>query len=175
VKNFICIVTAVCQKVFCLEAEQKARAEKEAKVRKDKADAEAKERAEKEAELRIRAEAEAKVRLEAEQKARAETEIRKKEEAAKRAEEQRIANEKKQEERRDNPVHSAITGLVLGLASLIFVFTAPFISSAVSVAGIIISMKGLKSKKRGISIVAIILNGIVITLFVGVVIYVLFL
>lgn len=155
-----------------IEAEQKAKAEAEKNAREEaarqakaeearraKEEAEAKEQAKLETELRIRAEAEAKVRLEAEQRAKAEADRKAQEEAAAQAEAKRLEREQRREDRKNNPTHLAWAGLVLGIVTYIMLVTISPVALLTSIAGILLGIRGLKSTKKRVALISIILSG----------------
>lgn len=116
-----------------------------------------------EAELRIKAEAEAKVRVEAEQRAKEEAERKAKKEAAAEANRLKWANFK--ENIKNNPEYHAKVSMILGILTNALLFLGMtfimllFLSLICGIVGIIFAIKGLKSKKKKLSIIALVLNG----------------
>ena len=110
--------------------------------------AEARKKEEEEMKLRIQAEAEAKVRYEAEQR-----------------EKQEAEKESRKLERKNNPKHFSVWSLVLGLVSypLFLTYILPLFTAAL---GFVFGVKGLKSTKKAMAVVGLILNVIVYGLYV---------
>ncbi len=96
----------------------------------------------------IQAEADAKVRLEAEKAEKA----------------------RKQEERKNNPKHLAITSLILGIVSYLSILGI-VVPIATSILGIVFGFKGLKSEKKKTAIAGIIVNISFIVFFIAILIF----
>ena len=77
---------------------------------------------------------------------------------------------KKQEERKNNPKHLAITSLILGIVSYITMITVA-IPIVTSILGIVFGFKGLKSEKKKTSIAGIVINISFILLLIAIAIF----
>lgn len=133
-------------------------------------DEEVREQAGSEAELRIKAEAEAKVRVEAEQKAKEAAERKAQKEAT--IEAIRLKCKSLKEGIKADPNYHAWASLILGIVANVLCVTAVgrmdqnptwetlFLLSLICyITGFVFGIKGLKSEKKRLSIIAIVLNG----------------
>lgn len=102
---------------------------------------------------------EPKMHMEVEQKAKEETKQIVQERVSAKAESKQLEQKKCKEEIKYNPIHFAWAGLVFGIISWITLLTATLFAMPTSIIGIALGIKGLKSKKRGLSIVSLFLNG----------------
>lgn len=114
--------------------------------------------------VNIKAEAEARIKPEEEQQTR--TDAGCQEMIGHKEEDAKVKKEREVQEKKNNSTYLALASLILGIASIILIFSFTILSLPLCIAGTIFSIKGMKTAKRGMAIAGLIMNGLVLVIFV---------
>lgn len=73
-------------------------------------------------------------------------------------EKEQVTQNQENEERKKAQAYHAWVSLIVGVISIVLIFVFPFVSLPISIIGIVLGIKGIKSSKKAFSVVGSVIN-----------------